>query len=120
MVIAIDEPITPNVVGQIIPPIVKWTEEVNQTYREWVSKVLIESVDTLQAAGLEASSLIYDGNPKKELVRQAEEWDAECIFVGSIGFHNALERFLLGSVSAAVAARAHCSVEVVRLIKKKK
>ena len=30
------------------------------------------------------------------------------------GFGNRLERFLLGSVSAAVAARAHCSVEVVR------
>jgi len=36
-------------------------------------------------------------------------------FVGSAGFSNRLERFVLGSVSAAVAARAHCSVEVVRL-----
>jgi CHAT domain len=27
---------------------------------------------------------------------------------------NPIERFLMGSVSAAVAARAHCSVEVVR------
>jgi nucleotide-binding universal stress UspA family protein len=34
--------------------------------------------------------------------------------VGSAGFSNRLERFVLGSVSAAVAARAHCSVEIVR------
>ncbi|MCA1575337.1 MAG: universal stress protein [Acidobacteria bacterium] len=39
---------------------------------------------------------------------------ANCIFVGSTGFSNRLERFLLGSVSAAVANRAECSVEVVR------
>jgi len=52
--------------------------------------------------------------PKNELPRVAEEWGADCIFVGSTGFSNRFERFVLGSVSAAVAARAHCSVEVVR------
>ena len=32
----------------------------------------------------------------------------------TVGFSNQLERFVLGSVSVAVAARAHCSVEVIR------
>jgi nucleotide-binding universal stress UspA family protein len=36
-----------------------------------------------------------------------------CIFVGSRGLGQ-VKRFLLGSVSAAAAVRAHCSVEVVR------
>ena len=49
------------------------------------------------------------GDPKKELPEAAEEWGADCIFVGSAGFSNRLERFVLGSISAAVAARAHCS-----------
>jgi nucleotide-binding universal stress UspA family protein len=36
------------------------------------------------------------------------------VFVGATGLTNRFERFLLGSTAAAVAARAHCSVEVVR------
>ena len=38
---------------------------------------------------------------------------ASCIFVGAKGLRS-VERFLTGSVSASVAARAHCSVELVR------
>jgi nucleotide-binding universal stress UspA family protein len=47
------------------------------------------------------------------LITEAEDWDADCIFVGAKGMRG-IERLLIGSVSAAVAARAHCSVEVVR------
>jgi nucleotide-binding universal stress UspA family protein len=60
------------------------------------------------------SSVVDDGPPKQALVRLAEEFGADCIFTGATGFNGRVERFLLGSVSAAVAARAHCSVEVVR------
>jgi len=54
------------------------------------------------------------GDPKRVLVEESKRWGADCIFVGSMGFSNRVERFLIGSVSSAVAARAHCSVEVVR------
>jgi nucleotide-binding universal stress UspA family protein len=60
------------------------------------------------------SSVVDDGPPKQVLVRLAEEFGADCIFTGATGYTSRFERFLLGSVSAAVAARAHCSVEVVR------
>ena len=63
---------------------------------------------------MKVSTESREGDPKCELVEAAEEWGADCIFVGSIGFGNPFERFVLGSVSAAVAARAHCSVEVFR------
>jgi nucleotide-binding universal stress UspA family protein len=46
------------------------------------------------------------------LIAEAESWGADCIFVGARGMGR-IGRFLLGSVSSAVAARAHCSVEVV-------
>jgi nucleotide-binding universal stress UspA family protein len=52
------------------------------------------------------------------LVEEAEGWGADCVFVGATGLRGA-ERLLMGSVSAAVAARAHCSVEIVRPVKER-
>jgi len=56
---------------------------------------------------------LKEEEPKRLLLGEAESWGADCIFVGAKGMGR-IERFLLGSVSSAVAARAHCSVEVVR------
>ena len=56
---------------------------------------------------------VLDGNPKKRIVEDASEWGAHLVVVGSHG-RRGLTRYLLGSVSEAVAMRAHCSVEVIR------
>jgi nucleotide-binding universal stress UspA family protein len=64
--------------------------------------------------GLEVSTAVIEGNPKHALLEEAERWNADCVFVGAQGLRG-IERLLLGSVSSAIAARAHCSVEVVRL-----
>lgn len=47
------------------------------------------------------------------ILEEAEAFGADLIVVGSHG-HGMLERFLLGSVSQAVALHASCSVEIVR------
>jgi nucleotide-binding universal stress UspA family protein len=60
------------------------------------------------------SSVVETGDPKQMLIKHAEDFGADCIFTGATGFSSRLERMILGSVSAAVAARAQCSVEVVR------
>jgi nucleotide-binding universal stress UspA family protein len=54
------------------------------------------------------------GNPKQVLPDEAEQWGADCIFLGAESKGHTLERFLLGSTAAAVSSRAGCSVEVVR------
>ncbi len=56
---------------------------------------------------------VEEGDAKHVLIAEAARWKADCIFVGTAG-HSRLGRFLLGSVSATVAARAACSVELVR------
>jgi nucleotide-binding universal stress UspA family protein len=63
--------------------------------------------------GLTLTIEILDGDPKQALLAAAEAWNADCIFIGARGL-SAVERILLGSVSATLAARATCSVEVVR------
>lgn len=77
-------------------------------------KMAEAAVKQLRAKGLRAEAVVKFGDPKQVLAQYAEEWRADCIFVGATGLTNRIERFLLGSVAAAVAARAHCSVEIVR------
>jgi nucleotide-binding universal stress UspA family protein len=116
-VVVVDDPLVPTLIGHLVPPVRKWVDEINETDRAWVQKVADAAASELREAGLKVESIIKEGDPKRVLVADAEEWGADCIFVGSTGFSNRLERFMLGSVSAAVTARAHCSVEVVRTAK---
>lgn len=112
----VEDPMTPTLIGSIIPPVKRWVEESNREEREWIKSVVAKSTEALSGTGLQVSSLVKEGDPKQLLVEAAEEWNADCIFVGSTGSSSRFQRFLLGSVSAAVVARAHCSVEVVRAV----
>jgi len=67
----------------------------------------------LASAGLKATAAVRSGNPKELILEEAKEWNADLIVVGSHG-RRGFRRFLLGSVSEAVAMKAHCSVVVVR------
>jgi nucleotide-binding universal stress UspA family protein len=62
---------------------------------------------------LAVSTEIINGVAKEVIVEEAERWGADLIVLGSHG-HRAIRRFLFGSVSQAVIAHAHCSVEIVR------
>ena len=73
-----------------------------------------EIVEKLNSENLSATLVVREGNPKQILVEEAENWGADCIFVGATKFNDFLTKYLLGSVSSAVVTRAHCSVEVVR------
>jgi nucleotide-binding universal stress UspA family protein len=72
------------------------------------AEVLRRSVNKFEIAGD-----IIEGSPKKVILDEAETWEADLIVVGSHG-RRGLDRFLLGSVSQAVALHAPCSVEIVR------
>ncbi len=71
------------------------------------------AAEQLAKSGLRVSTVVRAGRAKNDLVKEAEAWNADCIFLGAKG-HRFLERILLGSVSYSVASRAHCTVEVVR------
>jgi len=60
----------------------------------------------------ESISVLLDGT-KNVIVKEARDWGADWIFLGSHGRRGA-ERFLMGSVSESVVAQAHCSVQVTR------
>jgi nucleotide-binding universal stress UspA family protein len=113
-VIAVQDPSVPLALGSLNPQVMEWIGEADERDRHWVLKMVEAASEDLRGADLNVSSLVKQGDAKKTLIDEAKRLGADCIFVGSTGFSNRLERFLLGSVSAAVANRAECSVEVVR------
>jgi nucleotide-binding universal stress UspA family protein len=62
--------------------------------------------------GLDLRAETREGEPKRELIEAARDWEADAIYVGARGL-GPLDRFLLGSVSLHVALNADCSVGVV-------
>jgi nucleotide-binding universal stress UspA family protein len=66
----------------------------------------------LASAELKATGAVFSGNAKEVILEEARKWNADLIVVGSHG-RRGFRRFLLGSVSEAVAMNAHCSVVVV-------
>lgn len=59
---------------------------------------------------------IIKGSPEQVIVREAENWKADLIVIGSHGY-GFWERMFLGSVSQTVVLHAPCSVLVVRKAK---
>jgi nucleotide-binding universal stress UspA family protein len=92
---------------------VKWIEVADETSWPQVRQLFEPWAERVRAAGLHVEVLIRRGNPADEILEESHTWGADCVFVGAKGTRG-IDRLLLGSVSSAVAARAHCSVEVVR------
>lgn len=65
------------------------------------------------ALNVSESISVLLGTPKSIILDEAARWGADVIVLGSHG-HRGVDRFLLGSVSEAVAMHARCSVEVIR------
>ena len=112
--VAAADQVAPMAIERFVPPIAEWVEDEIQYEREWMEKLAAPALQILKDANCAATLQTIAGNPKRILVEEAEKWNADAIFVGANSFGSRIERFLLGSVSAAVAARAHCSVEIVR------
>jgi nucleotide-binding universal stress UspA family protein len=89
----------------------QWVQANDKGAGEWISRMLEHSAQKL--AHLNVRTDLFAGDPKKVLLREAKDWDADCVFLGARGLHHG-ERLFLGSLASAMAGRAHCSVEIVR------
>ena len=114
LLVAATDSIVPTAIGRFIPPVANWAEDELKAEYDWIATLSEKAINSFTEAGLKAKVRIVEGNPHHILIREAERWNADCIFVGANAFGSRVERFLLGSTSASVAAHAHCSVEVVR------
>lgn len=100
-------------IDEVISEVIGYLDTTQHQGWSWLQDTLEAAEKILLAAGLEVTPHLLKGDPKHVLLKEAEKWEADCIFVGARSLGR-LERLRLGSVSSAVTARAHCSVEVVR------
>lgn len=90
-------------------------DEVATANETHAKKAVKEGVEIVKKTGMRISEEITD--PQETAVRpilgMADLWGADLIVLGSHG-RRGFDRYMMGSVSEAVALHAHCSVEVVR------
>jgi nucleotide-binding universal stress UspA family protein len=89
-------------------------ESIIQSETHKAHELVENAAARLRSARFEACTSVREGDPKMVILDCATEWRADLIVVGSHG-RKGVTRFVLGSVSEAVARHAHCSVEIARL-----
>jgi nucleotide-binding universal stress UspA family protein len=111
---AMEVPFAPTTEAWVLPD--SYYSELDRVAREQAEaavKDAVERIESGKASGLEIITKIISGSAREAILDEAERWDADMIVLGSHGY-SGWQRFLLGSVSHAVATHAHCSVEIVR------
>lgn len=108
-----------SVIHVVVPGIEPWYVDVDimSVLQEEASRQAQKAVsDAREVLSNTSLKLIEDtpvGLTAETIVDVAKEWGANIITLGSHGRHGAT-RLLLGSISEAVSIHAHCSVEVIR------
>jgi len=89
-------------------------ETALESQKQNAEALVMKAAELLRARGLKVAATLELGDAKSKILDVAEEWRADLIVVGSHG-RRGFERFLMGSVSDAVARHAKCSVQIVRI-----
>ena len=111
---AMEIPYAPTTEAWVLPD--SYYSELGRVAREQAEaavKDAVERIESGKASGLEIITKIISGSAGEVILDEAERWGADLIVLGSHSY-SGWQRFLLGSVSHAVATHAHCSVEIVR------
>ena len=114
---AIHLPMTPTPETWALPD--SYYAHAEKVGREHAEEVIGEAIVSLKESNasrevpLTITSKAIVGHAEETIIGTAKEWGADLIVLGSHGY-SGFRKFLLGSVSQAVASHAPCSVEIVR------
>jgi nucleotide-binding universal stress UspA family protein len=110
---AIELPYTPMTETWALPD--SYFKELEAAVTERAEAAVNQAAKRLKSARGELliTTEVANGSAKDVILDEAENWGADLIVLGSHGYRG-WRRFLLGSVSHAVATHARCSVEIVR------
>ena len=93
--------------------------EVSMANEAQAQNAVVKGGCLLKKAGFCVSEQVLEAreSPVRAILGMADGWSADLIVMGSHG-RRGFDRYVMGSVSEAVALHAHCSVEVVRATQK--
>jgi nucleotide-binding universal stress UspA family protein len=112
-VATVPRPNAPDPLHIVGPMRLKLLESEEARLRDLVARTADWLRDNAVEKNLQIETAVVEGDPKVVIIEEAEHWGADLIVVGCHGY-GPVKRFLLGSVSLAVAVHAPCSVEIVR------
>lgn len=113
-IVTVDDSVSTRRIASILPTAAEIIGSSNEEAARKAKQMAEWAAEELRVIGLNVSVVQEKGDPRRVLIDQARDWDADSIFVGGRRFSSALERFQLGSVATALVTKAHCSVEVAR------
>lgn len=113
-VLSVVEPVSVYISADAFPHFTPQVEEIEEDRKKQATELVNKVAKDLSEARFKASGVVDFGDAKTQIVDNATKWGADLIILGSHGWKG-LNRFLLGSVSEAVARHAPCSVEIVRM-----
>lgn len=92
-----------------------YDRSLSERAETYAKELLDDYVEQAEAAGLtDIVRCIEYGSPKVKIAKEiAGNFDADLIICGATGM-NAVERFLIGSVSESITRYASCDVLVIR------
>ena len=99
----------------IIGPLYGLAEQIGRTEemkKERAQEAINAASRILDSAGLKSTWDVLEGETKTRIIDEAKAWGADLVVVGARG-RSGIDHMTPGSVSEAVAMRAHCSVEVI-------
>jgi nucleotide-binding universal stress UspA family protein len=88
-------------------------QRVRRYEREQAEQAVRSASERLKREGVSVTTVLAEGNPAKEILGAAAEFDADLVVMGSKGL-TGLEGFFLGSVARAVAKRSARPVLLAR------
>lgn len=106
----------------VVPDFPPWAFTSVAAHADSVRKQQEHAPELLEAAvkhlrpgrrHLQVTTKVLEGSPKDVILREASEWGADRIVLGSHGY-GPVGRAVLGSTAAGIAAAARCSVHIVK------
>jgi nucleotide-binding universal stress UspA family protein len=113
-VLSVVEPVSVYISADAFPHFTPQIEEIEEDRKKQANELVAGVTKQLQVERFTVTGVVDFGDAKTKILENASKWGADLIVMGSHGWKG-VNRFLLGSVSEAVARHAQCSVEIVRM-----